>query len=53
MRSTMQPTGGESGDDRTDVLPWQCKGRCLGCGTKVTGCRRVRTCGCGGRVTYR
>jgi hypothetical protein len=31
---------------------WQCKGRCLDCGTKIAGCRRLRTCACGGRVSY-
>jgi hypothetical protein len=36
-----------------EVRPWQNRGRCLDCSTKITGCRRVKACGCGGRVAYR
>lgn len=34
-------------------LPWQNRGRCMACRTKVAGCRRVKACLCGGRVRYR
>ena len=35
-----------------DGRPWQQRGRCGECGTKVAGSRRIRTCICGGRVRY-
>ncbi len=38
---------------RTDLRPWQCKGRCTDCGAKVAGWRRMKACVCGGRVSYR
>lgn len=50
MHSNYNPTTTEP--ERSDRRPWQCKGRCLDCGTKITGCRRVRACGCGGPVSY-
>lgn len=34
-------------------LAWQHRGRCLDCGLKIAGCRRVRRCLCGSRVVYR
>ena len=38
---------------RSDRATWQARGRCLDCRTKITGCRRVRRCLCGGKVRYR
>lgn len=35
-----------------DASPWQQRGRCGECGTKVAAARRVRTCVCGGKVRY-
>jgi hypothetical protein len=36
--------------DMTGVRSWQYRGRCRDCGTKAAGCRRIRTCACGGKV---
>jgi len=40
------------GDHRGGRVAWQCRGRCLKCGTKLAGYRRIRACVCGGRVRY-
>jgi len=32
--------------------PWQHRGRCSRCATKVAACRRLSRCSCGGRIVY-